>query len=146
MNKTFAVALLFVASAASADAVWLTEMGPNKIQVIKAVREVTALGLKDAKDLVESAPKLVKDGLSKAEADAAVAKLVAAGAKAEVRSADAGTSAAAAPATVAPAGAGFSVKLESFGTSKIMCIKVVRDATGLGLADTKKLVESARSS
>ena len=63
----------------------LTAIGPNKINVIKAVRELTSLGLKEAKDLVEAAPKPVKEGVSKEEADAARTKLVDAGATAEVR-------------------------------------------------------------
>ena len=63
----------------------LKEIGPNKINVIKAVRELTALGLKEAKDLVEAAPKAVKEALPKAEAEAAKAKLEAAGAVAEVK-------------------------------------------------------------
>ncbi len=58
----------------------LTDVGPNKIQVIKAVRELTSLGLKEAKDLVEAAPKPVKEGVSKEEAQAAKAKLEEAGA------------------------------------------------------------------
>jgi large subunit ribosomal protein L7/L12 len=63
----------------------LTAAGANKIQVIKAVRELTSLGLKEAKDLVEGAPKPVKEGVSKEEADAAKAKLVDAGATADVK-------------------------------------------------------------
>ena len=63
----------------------LTEVGANKIQVIKAVRELTSLGLKEAKDLVDAAPKAVKEGVSKDEAEAAKAKLEEAGAKAEVK-------------------------------------------------------------
>ena len=62
----------------------LTAAGANKIQVIKVVRELTSLGLKEAKDLVEGAPKPVKEGVSKEEADAAKAKLVEAGATADV--------------------------------------------------------------
>ena len=58
----------------------LKEIGPNKINVIKAVREVTTLGLKEAKDLVEAAPTNVKEGIEKAEAEAVRAKLVEAGA------------------------------------------------------------------
>ena len=53
----------------------LTEVGPNKVKVIKVVREVTGLGLKEAKDLVDSAPKVIKEGVSKAEADELKAKL-----------------------------------------------------------------------
>ena len=63
----------------------LTEVGANKIQVIKAVRELTSLGLKEAKDLVDSAPKAVKEGVAKEEADAAKAKLEEAGAKVDVK-------------------------------------------------------------
>lgn len=63
----------------------LTEIGAQKIQVIKAVRELTSLGLKEAKDLVDSAPKAVKEGVAKDEAEAAKAKLEEAGAKAEVK-------------------------------------------------------------
>jgi large subunit ribosomal protein L7/L12 len=63
----------------------LTDIGANKIQVIKAVRELTSLGLKEAKDLVEAAPQAVKEGVSKEEAQAAKAKLEEAGAKADVK-------------------------------------------------------------
>jgi large subunit ribosomal protein L7/L12 len=65
--------------------VMLTEVGPNKIQVIKAVRELTSLGLKEAKDLVDSAPKAVKQAVSKDEAAAAKAKLEESGATVEVK-------------------------------------------------------------
>ncbi|HAX25955.1 MAG TPA: 50S ribosomal protein L7/L12 [Thermomicrobiales bacterium] len=63
----------------------LTEIGANKVQVIKAVRELTSLGLKEAKDLVEAAPKAVKEGVTKDEAEAAKTKLEEVGAKAEVK-------------------------------------------------------------
>jgi large subunit ribosomal protein L7/L12 len=63
----------------------LKEIGPNKINVIKAVRELTALGLKEAKDLVEAAPKAVKEAVNKADAEAARAKLADAGATVEVK-------------------------------------------------------------
>ncbi|MEE0954298.1 MAG: 50S ribosomal protein L7/L12 [Eubacterium sp.] len=59
----------------------LTEIGPNKVKVIKAVREATGLGLKEAKDLVDSAPKVVKEQASKADADELKAKLEEVGAK-----------------------------------------------------------------
>ncbi len=62
----------------------LTEAGANKVSVIKAVREITGLGLKEAKDLVDGAPKNVKEAVAKADAEAAVKKLVEAGAKAEL--------------------------------------------------------------
>ena len=63
----------------------LTEIGANKVQVIKAVRELTSLGLKEAKDVVEAAPKAVKEAVPKDEAEAAKKKLEEAGAKAEVK-------------------------------------------------------------
>ena len=66
------------------DAV-LTEVGPNKILVIKAVRELTGLGLKEAKDLVDAAPKAVKEGVAKEEAEAVKEKLAEAGAAVEVK-------------------------------------------------------------
>jgi len=81
------------ASAAPAEAaeeqteftVMLKAAGSNKIGAIKAVREITGLGLKDAKDLVEGAPKAVKEGVSKAEADEMAAKLKDAGAEVEIK-------------------------------------------------------------
>ncbi len=63
----------------------LAEAGANKVNVIKAVRELTGLGLKEAKDLVDGAPKPVKEGVSKADAEAAKKKLEEAGAKVEVK-------------------------------------------------------------
>ena len=65
--------------------VMLTEVGANKVSVIKAVRELTGLGLKEAKDLVDGAPKAVKEAISKADAEAAKKKLEDAGAKAELK-------------------------------------------------------------
>ena len=65
--------------------VMLLEAGANKVSVIKAVREITGLGLKEAKDLVDGAPKNVKEGISKADAEAAQKKLVEAGAKVELK-------------------------------------------------------------
>ena len=65
--------------------VMLLEAGAQKVQVIKAVRELTGLGLKEAKDLVDGAPKAVKEGIAKADADAALKKLLDAGAKAEIK-------------------------------------------------------------
>ncbi len=73
-----AAAGVVVAAAAGAEAeveektefdVELTEIGPNKVKVIKVVREITGLGLKEAKDLVDNAPKMIKEGVDKAEAD-----------------------------------------------------------------------------
>jgi large subunit ribosomal protein L7/L12 len=65
--------------------VTLLETGANKVNVIKAVRELTSLGLKEAKDLVDGAPKPVKEGVNKADAEAAKKKLEEAGAKVEVK-------------------------------------------------------------
>ena len=65
--------------------VMLTAIGDNKVNVIKAVREVTSLGLKEAKDLVDGAPKPVKEGVSKADADTIAKKLTDAGAKVEIK-------------------------------------------------------------
>ena len=65
--------------------VMLTGVGENKVNVIKAVREVTSLGLKEAKDLVDGAPKAVKEGVSKADADGVAKKLSDAGAKVEIK-------------------------------------------------------------
>ena len=78
------------AAAAPADeqtefTVVLTDAGANKIDVIKAVREVTSLGLKEAKDLVDGAPKTVKEGVTKADAETIKKKLDEAGAKVEVK-------------------------------------------------------------
>ena len=84
-----AAAGVVVAAAADAPAeeekdsfdVELTEIGPNKVKVIKVVREATGLGLKEAKAVVDEAPKMVKEGVSKAEAEELKAKLEAEGAK-----------------------------------------------------------------
>ena len=65
--------------------VHLTDVGANKVSVIKAVREITGLGLKEAKDLVDGAPKPVKEGVAKADAEAAKKKHEEAGAKAELK-------------------------------------------------------------
>ena len=63
----------------------LADFGANKVSVIKAVREITGLGLKEAKDLVDGAPKTVKEAISKADAEAGKKKLEDAGAKAEIK-------------------------------------------------------------
>jgi len=95
VSAAAAVAVAGPAAAAGAGAakaeeqteftVMLTVIGENKVNVIKAVREVTSLGLKEAKDLVDGAPKAVKEGVSKADADAVAKKLTDAGAKAEIK-------------------------------------------------------------
>jgi len=94
VSAAAAVAVAGPASAAAAPAaaeeqteftVMLTAFGDNKVNVIKAVREVTSLGLKEAKDLVDGAPKPVKEGVSKADAEAVAKKLTDAGAKAEIK-------------------------------------------------------------
>jgi large subunit ribosomal protein L7/L12 len=91
--KAAPVAVAGAAAAAPAEAaeeqtefdVVLKSFGSAKIQVIKAVREATGLGLKDAKELVESAPKAIKEGVAKAEADELAAKLKEAGAEVEIK-------------------------------------------------------------
>ena len=93
VSAAAAVAVAGPAAAAPAAAaeeqteftVILTSFGENKVNVIKAVRELTGLGLKEAKDLVDGAPKPVKEGVNKADAEAAKKKLEEAGAKAELK-------------------------------------------------------------
>ena len=93
VSAAAAVAVAAPAGAAPAAAaeeqteftVMLTSFGENKVNVIKAVRELTGLGLKEAKDLVDGAPKPVKEGVNKADAEAAKKKLEEAGAKAEIK-------------------------------------------------------------
>ena len=93
VSAAAAVAVAGPAAAAPAAAaeeqteftVVLASFGENKVNVIKAVRELTGLGLKEAKDLVDGAPKPVKEGISKADAEAAKKKLEDAGAKVEVK-------------------------------------------------------------
>ena len=63
----------------------LTEVGPNKVKVIKVVREITGLGLKEAKDVVDNAPKMIKEAVSKDEAEAVKAKIEAEGAKITIK-------------------------------------------------------------
>lgn len=121
-------------------AVWLLTIGPNKIPVIKEVKDFTKLGLKDSKELVERAPTLVKDAVPKADADALVARLKAAGATAETRDAAAPTPPTPAPA---PTTTGGAVWLLVTGANKLLVIKEVRIATGLGLKESKDLVERA---
>ncbi|MEI8363245.1 MAG: 50S ribosomal protein L7/L12 [Betaproteobacteria bacterium] len=97
IEEKFGVSAAAVAVAASAGAgpaaaeeqtefsVILLSAGEQKVSVIKAVRELTALGLKEAKDLVDGAPKAIKEGVSKADADAALKKLIEAGATGEIK-------------------------------------------------------------
>ncbi len=92
VSAAAAVAVAGPAAAAAAPAeekteftVMLMATGDNKVNVIKAVREVTSLGRKEAKDLVDGAPKAVKEGVAKAEADAVAKKLTDAGAKVEIK-------------------------------------------------------------
>jgi large subunit ribosomal protein L7/L12 len=93
VSAAAAVASAAPAAAAAAPAaeeqteftVMLTAIGDNKVNVIKAVREITGLGLKEAKDLVDGAPKAVKEGINKADAEAAKKKLDDAGGKAEIK-------------------------------------------------------------
>jgi len=91
VTATAAVAAAAPAAAAEAAAeqtefdVIMTSFGPNKVSVIKAVRGATGLGLKEAKDLVDGAPKAIKEGVSKDEAEAIKAKLEEAGASIELK-------------------------------------------------------------
>jgi large subunit ribosomal protein L7/L12 len=93
VSAAAAVAVAAPAAGAAAPAaeeqteftVILSSFGENKVNVIKAVRELTGLGLKEAKDLVDGAPKPVKEGISKADSEAAKKKLEEAGAKVEVK-------------------------------------------------------------
>ena len=98
IEEKFGVSAAAVAVAASAGgaaapaaaeqtefSVILLTAGEQKVSVIKAVRELTALGLKEAKDLVDGAPKVIKEGVNKADADAALKKLIEAGATGEIK-------------------------------------------------------------
>lgn len=85
MAMAAAAAPAEVAEEKTAFNVELTEAGANKIGVIKAVREITGLGLKDAKDLVDAAPKTVKEGVTKAEADEMKKKIEEAGGKVAIK-------------------------------------------------------------
>ena len=100
MEEKFGVSAAAVAVAAAAPAagapaaaaeeqteftVVLNNCGPNKVNVIKVVRAVTALGLKEAKDLVDAAPKAIKEGVSKADAESILKQLVDAGGQAEIK-------------------------------------------------------------
>ena len=105
--------------------IMLLSSGDKKINVIKEVRAATSLGLKEAKDLVEGAPKEVKSGVPKKEAEEIKAKLEAAGAAAAEEKDD------------------FTIMLVSAGDKKINVIKEVRAATSLGLKEAKDLVEGA---
>ena len=120
----------------------LASFGEKKIDVIKEVRQITSLGLKEAKDLVEGAPKAVKEGVSKDEA-ADLAKMLEE--KWGVTAAAAVAVAAAPGAAAAPAEeqTEFTVVLAAIGDKKIEVIKEVRALTGLGLKEAKDLVEGA---
>jgi ribosomal protein L7/L12 len=140
----YALALVLVASLAHAERVVLLEGGANKLQVIKEVRAATGLGLKETKDLVEAAPKVVKEGLTKAEAEALVKALTAVGAKAEVQPDGASSPQQQPAAQLGTSREGsWDVRLLKLGPNKISVIRDVRAATGLGLKETKDLVESA---
>ena len=89
METKFGVSAAAAPAAAAEEqtefTVMLASFGENKVNVIKAVRELTGLGLKEAKDLVDGAPKPVKEGVNKADAEAAKKKLEEAGAKADIK-------------------------------------------------------------
>ena len=137
---------LLLASAALAGpgySVELREVGANKISVIKVVREITGLGLKETKDLVEAAPKVVKAGLDQTTANALAARIHATGATVVVLGPDSKVVTAAPPPPAPAAGGSSTVTLVAIGPSKIQVIKIVREATGLGLKAAKDLVEKA---
>ncbi len=121
--------------AAPTWSVELIDCGPRKIEVIKVVRAATRLGLKEAKDLVEAAPKPVKTGLEKIDADDLAAQLSDAGAVVTVTNAQ--------PKLQGRTVGQASVTLVTAGPRKIEVIQIVREATGLGLKDAKDLVEGA---
>ena len=129
--------------------IMLVSAGDKKINVIKEVRAATSLGLKEAKDLVEGAPKEVKAGVPKKEAEEIKAKLEAAELSKQLEEKWGVTPmAAAAPAAAGGAAAAedkdeFSIMLVSAGDKKINVIKEVRAATSLGLKEAKDLVEGA---
>lgn len=127
-------------SGSSVD-VFLTSWGNSKINAIKEVRELLAFGLKEAKDLVESAPVLLKRDIDETEADAIVRRFKKAGSTVEIRDhVDADCESGPDPI---PEGSALDVFLVAVGSSKISVIKVVRDLSGLGLKESKDLVESA---
>ena len=136
---------------------FLTKVGPNKIPVIKVVRELTGLGLKEAKDLVDAAPKAVKEDIARDEAEKVKAALEEQGAKVEIAcagelpaasalpTASAGPSAVSPETVTSPPTRGpqtFEVTLVDAGPNKIPVIKVVRELTGLGLKEAKDLVDA----
>ena len=108
----------------------LASAGASKVKVIKVVREITGLGLKEAKAVVDEAPKAIKEAVSKEEAEAIKAKL-------EAEGAVGGAAEAAEEKTE------FDVELTDVGAEKVKVIKVVREATGLGLKEAKDLVDAA---
>ena len=125
----------------------LSSMGPNKVNVIKAVREVTALGLREAKELVEAAPTTVAEGLSEEEAESMKSTLEAAGAEVEIECEDEGADTdeeSDDEASTASDGCeSYTVILSSMGPNKVNVIKAVREVTALGLREAKELVEAA---
>lgn len=126
------------AAPVSGATVTLLVTGANKIQVIKCIREATGLGLKESLDLAESAPKLVKTGLTAEDADRLAASLRGAGATVEVVGGGAST-----PAADTPDPASARVALAVVGPNKIAVIKAVRECTGLGLRESLQIVEAA---
>ncbi|MDC0722286.1 ribosomal protein bL12 [Nannocystis bainbridge] len=109
----------------------LNDCGPQKIMVIKLIREVTGLGLKESKDMSETAGAVVRSGLPRSEASALAQQLVALGAAVELREAERGVA------------AEVDLFLQVCGPNKISVIKEVRAITGLGLKEAKDLVEAA---
>ena len=123
----------------------LSSMGPNKVNVIKAVREVTALGLREAKELVEAAPTTVAEGLSEEEAESMKGTLEAAGAEVDLECEDegAGEESDEEESAASDECESYTVILSSMGPNKVNVIKAVREVTALGLREAKELVEAA---
>ena len=120
----------------------LKKAGDKKVEVIKVVRAVTGLGLKEAKDLVDAAPKTVKEGVCEEEARRIKTMLEDAGATVATKPELPPSDTAAAPPNNAPQ-TEFTVMLMKVGDKKVEVIKAVREITGLGLKEAKDLVEGA---
>ena len=118
-------------SATSSYTITLQSCGAQKIEVIKAIREVTNLGLKESKDIADKVPQVVKKGVSKSEADAIKKKLVAAGATVEINLVDMQ------PSATSP----YTITLTSCGPKKIEVIKVIKEITNLGLKESKDIAD-----
>jgi len=112
------------------------------LAVVKTVKDATGMGLKEAKDLVDHAPRVVREGLDRATAEYLQHNLIAAGAEAEITTSGGEPEEPSKPPPV-PDPLTFSVRLLSAGGNKLAVVKTVKDATGLGLKEAKDLVDQA---